>query len=259
MNDQAEEKIESWMFREPHEFLALAISLFLLFGIAYSLSQLNEIYLLIVVGAIIFVWLSQYSYLGSAIRVHKNQFPEIFDIFSKHAERLGINKAALYIEQDPYINAYTLGITNCVVVLTSALVEQFDKEELSFVIGHELGHYKAGHTKISTIFNPPEMPKSLKTITNLIFLFWNRKQEYTGDRCGLILTKNIDSAISALIKLSIGGHLFRQMDIKGYVSQLLTAEKNPVRMSELLLGHPLTTNRIKHLHVFWKESFVVKS
>ena len=210
---------------------------------------------MIVVGAIIFVWLSQYRYLGNAIRVHKNQFPEIFDIFSKHIQRLGVKKAALYIEQDPSLNAHTLGITGYVVVLSSALVEQFDKNELSFVIGHELGHYKAGHTKISTIFQPIGMPWLWEVLTGVIFLLWNRKQEYTGDRCGLVLTKNIDSAISALVKLSIGGKLFNQINIEGYMSQILTAEANPVRLSEFTLTHPLITNRIKQLHLFWKESF----
>lgn len=253
------EKVETWMFRAPYEWLSLAVSLLLIIGLGYLFAQLDWIYLLIIGVTIIYVWLLQFQYLGSAVRVHKDQFPEIYEIFKDHAKRLGISRAVLYIEQDPYLNAYALGINRCVVVLSSALVEQLDEKELSFVIGHELGHYKAGHTKISTIFNPPQLPGFLKMFTNSVFLFWNRRQEYTSDRCGLVLTKDFDSAASALIKLSIGGNLYKKMDVNSYLSQIVTANSSVVGLSELALSHPLITNRIKNLRLFWKQNFVKSS
>jgi len=256
-NNAQDEQIEAWMFRVPYEHFALLLTLFILFTISLLLYVFNiYVFFLLIIGAVVYVQLQQAQYLGNAVRVHLNQYPEIYGSFKNQAEKLGISRASLYIIQDPHLQAFTLGITHCTVVLTSALVEQLSQKELHFVIGHEFGHYKAGHTKLSTLFVPLG---SNNVLSGLVFGFWNRKTEYSCDRCGLILTKDIDNAISTLIKLSVGGILYKKLNIKGYVAQIKTAEKSSVKLSELLGEHPLTTNRIKNLMSFWKEDFVVKS
>jgi len=256
-NNAQGERIETWMFRVPYENFALLLTLFILLTISLLLYLFSiYVFFLLTIGAVVYVQLQQAQYLGNAVRVHLNQYPEIYEGFKNQAEKLGISRASLYIIQDPHLQAFTLGITHCTVVLTSALVEQLGQKELHFVIGHELGHYKADHTKLSTLFIPLG---SNNVLSGLIFGFWNRKTEYSCDRCGLILTKDIDSAISTLIKLSVGRVLYKKLNIKGYVAQIKTAEKSSVKLSEFLGEHPLTTNRIKNLMSFWKEDFVVKS
>lgn len=245
--------VESWMFRVPNEFLALFFSLLLLLALGILLSTLNfYIVLAALILGLIYVRLQQAQFLGNALRIHENQYPEIFEIFKKHSRKLEVHKATLYIKQDPSPNAYTIGITTCSIVLTSALVEQFSPEEVSFTLGHELGHYKAGHTKISSLISPLG---NGNIFSNIIFGFWQRRTEYSADRCGLILTKDIDSAITSLIKLTVGGKLFEKVNMKGYLTQLRSAEARQVKFSEILVDHPLTTNRIKNLLSFWKESF----
>ena len=128
-------------------------------------------------------------------------------------------------------------------------------KELNFTLAHELGHYKAGHTKISTLINPLG---STNIFSNIIFGFWQRKTEYSADRCGLILSKDLDSGITALLKLSIGGKLFEDFNLNGYLAQIKKADTTSVKLSELLIDHPLTTNRIRKLIYFWKESFTIK-
>lgn len=248
------QQIEAWMYRVSGEYAALFFSVLILLILGFVFSWINIYLLLIVlVGGIVFVRLNQSQYLGNSIRVHSNQFPEIFEIFKIQATRLSIHKAALYIKQDPTLQAYTIGLETCTVILTSSLVEQLTMEELSFVIAHELGHFKAGHTLISTLVNPIGVNN---IFGNFVFGFWNRRAEYSCDRCGLILTKNIDSAISTLLKLSIGENLYKKLSIEGYISQIKKAESNPVKISEIIIDHPLITNRIKSLIVFWRENFV---
>lgn len=248
-----ENEIGAWMFRVPNEYLALFFSIAVLIIISIILSLWNlYIYLALLIIGIIYIRLQQAQFMGNAIRVHQSQFPEIYSIFKKHAIRLGIDKASLYIIQDPIPNAFTIGITSCSVIVTSALVEQFSPRELSFTIGHELGHYKAGHTKISSLVSPLGQGN---IFTYLIFGIWQRRTEYSSDRCGLILTKDIDSGMTGLIKLTLGGKLFQQFNMRGYLAQIKKAESTSVKFSELLVDHPLTTNRIKNLLKFWKESF----
>ncbi len=248
--------VKTWMYRVPGEYSALIISILLVLGVGYVFSTIDWfVFSLLLIGAVIYVLLNQAQYLGNAIRVHHKQFPELYGNFIKFAKRLGISKAALYIKQDPTLQAYTLGLTSCTLVVTSGLVEQLSQKELDFVIGHELGHYAAGHTKVSTIVTPVG---SNNIISNLLFGIWNRKCEYTSDRCGIALTKDVDNAMSALIKLAIGKKLYEKMDVEGYVAQIKATDTATVRFSELLGSHPLITNRIKNLLVYWRENFVIK-
>jgi len=255
-NEHDNIQIEPWMFRIENEHLALFFSflLVLIIGIVFSYFNLY-LFIGLVIGAVIYIRLLQAQYLGNAIRIHQSQFPELFSIFKHHAIKLGISRAALYIVQDPYLNASTIGITSCTVILNSALVEQLTEKELSYVIAHELGHYKAGHTKISSLLTPLG---NQNPISNIIFGFWNRKAEYTCDRCALILTKDIDSGISTLLKLSLGLNLYKRFNVQGFISQLKKAENRSVTFGELLASHPVLTNRIKNLLIFWRDNFKLK-
>ncbi|KKT34874.1 MAG: putative peptidase (M48 family) [Candidatus Collierbacteria bacterium GW2011_GWA1_44_12] len=249
-----ESVIEPWMFRSNNEYPSLFISLFLSLVIGAIFSLLDFwIFLLVVVSGLIFIRLQQYSYLGDSIRVHENQFPEIYETFTEYARKLKIARGNIYIKQDPYLNAWTLGFFTCTVVLTSALVEQLTDEEIKFVIAHELGHFKAGHTKVTSLISPLG---TNNPFANLIFGFYTRQSEYTSDRCGLALTSNIDSAISSMIKIAIGGSLFKKMKLEGYMNQLKIAQGMGIRMGEILSSHPLTTNRVKSLANFWNNNFI---
>lgn len=250
------QKIETWMFRKEGEHFALFVGIILTLLISYFFYEINFwLFLGLVIVGLIYIKLIQAQQLGNSIRVHENQFPEIFKIFQKHASNLEIEKANLYIKQDPYLNAYTLGFGTCTVILNSALVEQLNLKELSFVISHELGHFKSGHTKITSLINPLGQGN---IFSNFVFGFWGRKAEYTCDRCGIILTKDIDSAISAVIKLSLGGELFKKFNVDGYIPQLKKSESNLVKSSELLIDHPTITNRIKAIINYWNNNFKYK-
>jgi len=247
------QKVEAWMFRVNGEYWALFISLCLIILTAIVLSVFNAyLFVGLAILGLILVKMQQSQYLGSTIRVHKNQYPDIYELFSGHAQRLGVHKGSLFIKQDPTLNAFTIGLSSCSIVLTSALVEQLNSGELSFVIGHELGHFAAGHTKISTFVSPLG---NNNWISSLLFGFWQRKTESTADKCGLILTKDIDAGITSLIKLTVGGKLFEKLNIKGYLGQLQTADTSSVNFSQILSDHPFTTTRIKNLLLFWRESF----
>lgn len=253
MNSNEDELIQPWMYRVQGENIAFITTLVILLGLGLLLSWVN-LYLLLAVllGVLIYVKLSQAKLKGDAIRVHSEQFGNIYETFINFAKKLGIERASLYITQDPYLNAYTLGINTCTVVLNSALVEQLSKNELAFVIAHELGHYAAGHTKLSTLF----IPLGGNMISDLIFGVWTRMTEYTCDRCGLALTKDLDSTTSAMLKIAVGGKLFEKISLEGYTSQLNDAQQTSVKVGELLGSHPLVSNRILHAISFWKENFV---
>ncbi|MFP6683473.1 MAG: M48 family metalloprotease, partial [Polyangiaceae bacterium] len=75
--------------------------------------------------------------LGTAVKVGPQQFPRVHEIATHCADTLGIAPPALYIRNNPTINAMTYGTNDDAFVLVhSALVDHFSDEELLTVIGH---------------------------------------------------------------------------------------------------------------------------
>ena len=105
-------------------------------------------------------------------------------------------------------NAYTFGLTSPrVVVLRSALLEIMDRDELSFVLGHELGHVRLGHTRLNSLVGGMAgipSPFVASALLSVAFLWWNRACEYSADRAGLLVCGKVSKAISALVKLEGG-------------------------------------------------------
>lgn len=247
-------KIETWMFREKNEFFYLFVSITVVILLALIIAEINFYILLIgVLFGIFYIILQQAQLIGNALEINENQFPEIYAVFQEQKESLNINKARLYVIQDPNPNAFTIGFTSASIILASSLMENFSKEELIFTIAHELGHVKANHNIILSLISP--LGNSVLG-SSLIFSFWRRKAEYSCDKCGLILTKKLDHAITGLLKLSVGLNLAKKVNLESYKEQLINSKTGIVTMSEFLFDHPLTTNRINKLVGFWKKNFV---
>lgn len=246
--------VDTWMFREDNEVLYLVITILIVLTIGFIIANIN-IYIVIfgLVAGLLLIKLRQAQLIGNALEVSEHQFPDIYSIFIEHKSKLKLNSVKLYINQDPSPNAFTMGFPTASIILTSALVENFSKEELSFTIGHELGHVKAGHNIILTFISPLG---SEVIGASLIFSFWNRKAEYSCDKCGLILTKKIDSAIMSLLRLSIGLHIADKVNLESYKNQVIGSENSMVKASAFLFDHPLTTQRVNKLVRFWKKNFI---
>jgi Zn-dependent protease with chaperone function len=72
-----------------------------------------------------------------------------------------------------------------------------------------------------------------------------------------VVTKDVDSAVTAIIKLAIGKALFDKLDMDAYIKQIKKSQTNSVKLSEALAlsSHPLTANRVANLVSFWRENF----
>ena len=222
--------------------------------IALLIAEINFYILLVgLILGVFYVTLQQAQLIGNSLEINEDQFPEIYSIFQEQKLRLDINKVRLYVVQDPNPNAFTIGVFSASIILTSSLMENFSIEELTFTIAHELGHVKANHNIILSFISP--LGNNVIG-SSLIFSFWRRKAEYSCDKCGLILTKGLDHAITSLLKLSIGLNLAKKIKLENYKKQLINSKSGIVTMSEFLFDHPLTTNRINRLVGFWKKNFV---
>ncbi len=154
------------------------------------------------------------QYTGSNIKVTKTNFPMLHKMLLEACNVLAIDKIPdLYIELG-FINAKIMGVEKPIIVLTSGCIGLLTFDELLFIIGHELGHIKSEHVlyhQMSEVL--PILGAVIGNATlgigglvatgiQIALLNWRRKSEFTADRAGLLVCQNIDSAITAMMKLA---------------------------------------------------------
>src|SRR5579872_3929248 len=79
------------------------------------------------------------------IRAGTGSFPSLQKLLVRCCEILSCPVPDLYVTNNPVMNPYTVRHRRTCLVLHPALVEAMTADELSFVIGHELGLIKCGH------------------------------------------------------------------------------------------------------------------
>jgi len=149
------------------------------------------------------------------IRAGANSFSSLYKLVERCSAILSLPVPDVFITSNPVLNAYTVGHRRTCIVLHSSLVESMTADELSFVIGHELGHIKCGHglyrqlgsilvqywDAVSALMPIPGLGL-LRIPLLLAFWEWYRRAEFTCDRAGVLCTQTPAAALSALGKLA---------------------------------------------------------
>lgn len=204
-----------------------------------------------------------------SVAVGPQQYPEIYAIGEDCARRLGIGIPQIFVYYSPMLEAYTIAMDDVapMIVLSSALVEAFEPQELKFVIGHECGHIHNLHgvynTAVELMTNSlaavilTSIPAlgALKFVIQggllLFFMRWSRCAEVSCDRAGLICCGDVTTATVALAKLATGGvDRLQGINIQEYLKQIRNVQSTPVRLLELTQSHPLIHKRIEALRLF---------
>jgi len=141
--------------------------------------------------------------------------PIIANSINKVIQRLQIPESSVkaYVYAAPEIQAecYAGNDTDCVIRLSSGLIDILENEEIEFVIGHELGHFLYDHGL------------AIKSNQNdsMEFLIQKRAQEVSADRIGLLASESLDVSIRAMMKTMSGlTSKYLNFDIAAFLSQL---------------------------------------
>src|SRR5439155_23769273 len=144
--------------------------------------------------------------IASNLRVTPKMFPRLHRSLSWACKILDVPEPEMYVHVDPVPNAFTYGHTKPFITATTGLIDMLSDEELFFVIGHEVGHIKAGHVLYGT------MARNIAAIVTLlgeatlgigallarglvIALFeWYRCAELTSDRAALLCVQDVEPA-----------------------------------------------------------------
>jgi Zn-dependent protease with chaperone function len=193
--------------------------------------------------------------MRSARQVTPQIAPEVDKITQQGITRLQPGKVQVYVAPSNELNAYTFGLdTPKVVVLYSALLQVMDQDELSFILGHELGHVALGHTWLNSLVGGiAGIPSSFSAgiLMTMAFLWWNRACEYSADRAGLLACGKPEKAVSALVKLAAGPQADTQMELAQAYRQI-DAEDDTLlgSLNEALATHPMLIRRIQQIRKY---------
>lgn len=208
--------------------------------------------------------------LGQAVHVTPNQCTRVYKLLREACDILDMHEPDLFLINHFTVNAWTFGSERPFIVLHSALVDLLDEDQLRGVIGHELGHVKAGHVLYRTIVFVLMELLGVWKIANPIAQYglmaalfdWARKSELTADRAELLVTQDVEICISTHMKMAAGSKtVYDTLDVHEFLKQGAKYEDLDYDLLnkfykfffELWLSHPLPVYRAKELKD-WGES-----
>ncbi len=145
------------------------------------------------------------SLLGNAVKITPGLIPDLYQLYQQCLHMVGGGlEGDLFIQQQSDYNASVCAIGQRFdIVISSAIIKDFSRTEVAFVIGHELGHVMFEHMQI-----PVRAILAAETGVSYLLaqdLFqWSRASEISADRVGLLCSGDLSSAASGFFKLSSG-------------------------------------------------------
>lgn len=190
--------------------------------------------------------------LYEAIQVQKETFPKIFEASARACNILALGETTpeVFLRANDAIQASCLSpasLSRPVILINSGLVRRLNDDELTAVIGHEIGHFAFRHR--------PQLrdPEDINEAAHMKAMAASRCAEISADRAGLIACNNINAAVSALIKTSSGlGEEHIRLDLQAFLRQFKQLVADGPSINEAMSTHPFFLLRIRALVMFSK-------
>ena len=247
-------------YRYPGERLILAITLMLvLLVIALTATATVCLSAVFIVAMMVLSYTINRSHhralLAQATQITPRDTPDLASVVTEGVTRLRVDSVQVFVAPSRTLNAYTFGVLPPqVVVLHSALLKVMDVDELRFIVGHELGHVRLGHTRLNSLVGGMAgipSPFFASAIMAMAFLWWNRACEYSADRAGLLACGSPRRAVSALVKLAAGADAHSQNDLRRALQHIEAEDDHMLaNLGEVLSTHPMMVRRIDELREY---------
>ena len=202
--------------------------------------------LLLVPGLVVYRQLTRAGIRGSAVRLSPRQFPDIYAVKDDFARRLNLQREPeIYLMSgNGALNAFaasTFGYD--FVVIHSELFSntyEKNKDALAFIIGHELGHLRLGHTRLWYQLSTAYVDR-----VPLLGAFLSRAREFSCDRHGAYLAPQGEDG---LVLLAAGRYVYEQVDVEQLLEQAQRFRGFWPTVAQLPQSHPFTVRRLRVLH-----------
>lgn len=153
---------------------------------------------------------SDVIYTGNGFEITSESGSEVYFQYLEACKILQMeNPPVLNSLWEYRISSDSLGGKKGRIMLTTGAVDVLSKDELNFMLGHELGHILCGHKPYQTLLEILYSPFldavdtfSIASIIKMPLLEWFRISHYSADRVGLLCCQDIKVALSAMIKIA---------------------------------------------------------
>ena len=178
---------------------------------------------------------------GSAVRLGPEQFPELHARVEELSRRIGLRRTpdVYLMQQNGALNAFATRFLRLhMVVLLSDLLEACGDNlgARDMIIGHELGHIRAGHLRGRWLLMPASFVPFLGSALS-------RAREYTCDRFGCAAAGDRDAALLGLAILSAGGRYGPHVNHAALMRQRHDLRGAWLLVGEWLGSHPPLSKR----------------
>tara|TARA_B100000780_G_C21114975_1_gene451001 strand:+ start:1399 stop:2604 length:1206 start_codon:yes stop_codon:yes gene_type:complete len=193
--------------------------------------------------------------LSNGLEITELNSPILSSIFENCKKTLfpskNIPNISLYLTPDlvPNASCIYLDKNEYIININSSLLDLLSKEELAFIIGHEIGHLKFKHHQITS----SAQCDSLSATLELKIMEYNRMCEITADRSGFICS-GFEDATQALFKLSVGTKSelvkLNLLQINNQLGNLSALLDKKIHLRQSKLSHPYSLIRLIAINEF---------
>ena len=202
--------------------------------------------LLLVPGLVVYRQLTRAGIRGSAVKLSRRQFPDIYAMKEEYSRKLRLKREPeIYLMSgNGTLNAFaasTFGYD--FVVIHSELFSntyEKNKDALAFIIGHELGHLRLGHTRLWYQLSTAYVDR-----VPLLGGFLSRAREFSCDRHGAYLAPQGEEG---LVLLAAGRYVYKQVDVEELLEQARHFRGFWPVVAQLPQSHPFAVRRIRTLY-----------
>jgi hypothetical protein len=152
---------------------------------------------------------------------HNYALQQHYPILEELRSRFAMPTPRVFVFKASSPNASSFGVREPYLILfASALISALTPEEFKFLLGREMGHIKLGHTRLAPLLGGGHLSSGrvaawLEKIRNLITASYQRAQELSCDRIGVLATRNVRPAVDLAIKQGIPPPRGAQIGISG--------------------------------------------
>lgn len=184
------------------------------------------------------------NYRANSLRITEKNFPEVYALIEKYANRLGIAVPKAYVtQQNGVLNAFSAFLIRkqwiCIhsEIFEVAYREHKDMDALAFVIAHEMAHIYYGHATFH--YNFWILFSNAIPILGAIA---SRTREYSCDRLAQRLTGT--DGLDAMLMLVVDRHLYKMVDKEDYVEEMRHRKGFFLWVANLAADHPVMCKRV---------------
>jgi Zn-dependent protease with chaperone function len=223
------------MYRHPGESVALGVLLAVVFGISAlgGLWTSGLLFLLVALSYIGFVlWARRFR---NAAPVSPDLHPRILACLDRCLARLPAVPVRVVVSDTDELAVGTLGLEPpYTLVVGATLADRLDDEELTAMLGHQVGHILFEHTFLSSLLGGMLYDAGVFAyLWGAVLYPWRRFSEETADRVALLACGELEPVVRLAVKLSMG-NVEQPVDVQAVLREVYAGSLVPRSLSDRL-------------------------